>query len=284
MPTSNLRTVVPASGGKVRISDRVRIPDGHDASCSRSKRKKRVAHLWQCASTVVQEIGPIDLALVLSEHEDATLLSRALELSPRARIAELAARLEEIGGLHGLYEGGSESLEGLLDHAEAIRLEAILELTGRLLAPAALPERVEDVLEVASFFQPRLAMEKSESFWALFLDARLRPSSARCIARGTLTSCMVHPREVFAPAIRARAASLIVIHNHPSGDPAPSDEDKQLTERLSEAGRVLGIPLVDHVIVAREGVCSLGHPQDARRSQPSRHGAHPRGGRRTWKT
>jgi DNA repair protein RadC len=77
------------------------------------------------------------------------------------------------------------------------------------------------------------------------------------VSIGTLTATLVHPREVFAPAISCGAASLVVAHNHPSGDPTPSHEDRLLTQRLSEAGRLLGLQLDDHLVIGRSGYVSL---------------------------
>jgi DNA repair protein RadC len=149
-------------------------------------------------------------------------------------------------------------MRGVLDEDLCDRLSAICTLAERLLqAPKIAPE-IDGAAAVAAYFRPRLALQAVESFWVLMLDARARPIGATCVAQGTLTACLVHPREVFAPALRARAASIIVVHNHPSGDPQPSEDDGILTERLTRAGHVLGIPLVDHVVVARGGFQSIG--------------------------
>ncbi len=96
-----------------------------------------------------------------------------------------------------------------------------------------------------------------EHFVALYLDARDRLIHRETVSIGTLTASLVHPREVFAPAVERRAAALIVAHNHPSGDPEPSPEDRQATRRLSQAGRILGIGLLDHVVVTRTGYFSF---------------------------
>jgi DNA repair protein RadC len=77
------------------------------------------------------------------------------------------------------------------------------------------------------------------------------------ISQGTLTASLVHPREVFRPALRDAAAALVLVHNHPSGDPTPSAEDREVTARLAKAGEILGIRVVDHVVVAERGFCSL---------------------------
>lgn len=192
---------------------------------------------------------------------DASLLAGALGV-PADRVPEISERLEAIGGLHGLWHAGSESFEGLVDREISVRLQSMLEIAGRMLAPEELPSRIDSAASVAAYFHPRLSLAPTESFWALMLDARGRPLGTARIGEGTLTACLVHPREVFAPALRSRAASIIVVHNHPSGDPEPSDEDEALTGRLAEAGDLLGIPVLDHIVVARGGFRSLGaaHP------------------------
>ena len=97
-----------------------------------------------------------------------------------------------------------------------------------------------------------------EEFVALFLDAKNRVMSVHTVAVGSLSLCIVHPREVFKAAILANASGIIVAHNHPSGDPTPSREDRELTDRLCEAGRILGITVLDHIIVGAEN--SDGRP------------------------
>jgi DNA repair protein RadC len=91
----------------------------------------------------------------------------------------------------------------------------------------------------------------------LLLDARHRLVAQRCVSLGSLMSSVIHPREVFRPAIGLAAAALILVHNHPSGDPTPSVEDHQVTLRLAEAGALLGIRLLDHVVVAADGFRSF---------------------------
>ena len=103
----------------------------------------------------------------------------------------------------------------------------------------------------------RDAYEKTplqESFWVICLDRKNKPISRTMISLGSLTSTVVHPREVFKVAILASAAAIVVSHNHPSGDPAPSSADVQVTRQLREAAKFMGIDLLDHVIV--------GHPTD----------------------
>lgn len=96
---------------------------------------------------------------------------------------------------------------------------------------------------------PRLRGLERETFYVLLLDGRHRLVGVECISEGTMTTSLVHPREVFLPAIRASAAAIVVVHNHPSGDPEPSKQDLEVTGRLAECGRLVGIPLLDHVVV-----------------------------------
>jgi DNA repair protein RadC len=102
-----------------------------------------------------------------------------------------------------------------------------------------------------------LLLQVREHFVVFYLNVRNVVVSRETISIGSLTAAIVHPREVFEPALRHRAAGIIVVHNHPSGNPGPSDDDVRITRRLQEAGNVLGIPLLDHVIVARDGFVSM---------------------------
>jgi DNA repair protein RadC len=98
---------------------------------------------------------------------------------------------------------------------------------------------------------------RKEHFMVLLLDSRNRVMSESQISQGTLTASLVHPREVFRPAVSAAAAAVVLVHNHPSGDPAPSAEDLRVTRRLVEAGEIVGIRVVDHVVVAEHGFYSF---------------------------
>jgi DNA repair protein RadC len=98
---------------------------------------------------------------------------------------------------------------------------------------------------------------KQEEFWAMYLDTQNRILSERRITIGLLNSSLVHPREVFAPAIALAAASCILAHNHPSGDPDPSPEDLEVTLQLVESGRLLGIPVRDHIVLGDSTFVSL---------------------------
>ena len=107
------------------------------------------------------------------------------------------------------------------------------------------------------YFRPRLREFQRESFHVLLLDGRHRLIGLEAVSIGTLTASLVHPREVFREAIRRAAAAMLLVHNHPSGDPVPSIEDRDVTRRLQAAGELLGIRVLDHVIVAEEGYYSF---------------------------
>lgn len=154
--------------------------------------------------------------------------------------------------------------------AAALRRELSLGEEGarRLAAAFALGRRVEasrwrrgEAVTspglVHRLMAPRLRGLERECFHALLLDGKHRLRSIERVSEGTQTASLVHPREVFRPAIAGNAAALVVAHNHPSGDPEPSQEDLAVTRRLVEAGRTVGIPLLDHVIVGRERFVSL---------------------------
>lgn len=96
-----------------------------------------------------------------------------------------------------------------------------------------------------------------EEIWILGLSRTLYPIQSRCCFRGTIDSCMVHPRELFAPLIEMRASHFILAHNHPHGNPEPSPQDLEMTKVIEKAGRLLMLPLLDHIIIANAGFVSL---------------------------
>ena len=109
---------------------------------------------------------------------------------------------------------------------------------------------IRSALNAAAMLKPSFEGMPRECFWAIYLDVRHRVIGKHLVSMGSLTGTTVHPREVYAPAIMSVAAAVICIHNHPSADPAPSPEDIQITKQLVEAGNILGIRLLDHIIFA----------------------------------
>ena len=120
-----------------------------------------------------------------------------------------------------------------------------------------LPESVRNPVDVARFVRRIVGNEAREHFLVLMLDARHRAIAYQVVSIGTATASLVHPREVFQAAVGTGAVALIVAHNHPSGNPSPSREDREVTERLTKAGEVLGIRLLDSVVVTDSGYVSL---------------------------
>lgn len=111
--------------------------------------------------------------------------------------------------------------------------------------------------DVAARFSPKLRDLKHEEFWVVLLNAQNQLQSESRVTTGTLNASLVHPRECFHAAIREKAASVIFVHNHPSGNSEPSQEDLAMTRQLVEAGKILGIPVHDHIVIAGESYTSL---------------------------
>ena len=107
--------------------------------------------------------------------------------------------------------------------------------------------------EVVEFLRRIVRDDAREHFVALYLDGRHRPIAHQVVSIGTASASLVHPREVFQPAILVGACAVIVAHNHPSGDPTPSREDREITQRLAQAGALLGVSLLDSVVFTRKG-------------------------------
>lgn len=168
--------------------------------------------------------------------------------------------LSSAGGLHALGRSSVRDLARLrgLGPSSAARLLAGVELGRRTLLKAVPPRaRLATPREVAAYLLPRFGGRSVEEFGVLLLDARQRVLDARVLTRGTVNASPVHPRDVFREAALAGAASVVVFHNHPSGDPTPSGQDVALTRRLCEAGELMGVEVVDHVILGDAAYCSM---------------------------
>lgn len=132
---------------------------------------------------------------------------------------------------------------------QATSLKAAMELGRRIFSKSQELANLASPSAAAQYLMPRISRHEVEHFYVLYLNTKNRLTGYDLIAKGSLTCAVVHPREVFNAAIINRAASIIVAHNHPSGDPRPSVEDKELTRSLLATGMVLGIPVLDHVII-----------------------------------
>ena len=201
------------------------------------------------------------LAYGAAPLSDAELLALLLRTGARGRAAtQLAQQLLASGGVAGLAQASLAELAAVagIGPAKAATLLAAFELGRRLAAkPLHRGERIGSPEDVHRHFHARLRDAPTEQFHIVLLDARHRVLRSVLASQGTLTASLVHPREVFRPALREAAAALVLVHNHPSGDPSPSPEDREITRRLARAGSLLGIPILDHVIVADRGYASL---------------------------
>ena len=149
---------------------------------------------------------------------------------------------------------------GNLTEKETVRIMAALELCKRFNAEAD-ENHIASPSEAVILLKKYLAYETHEKILVVLLNAKNMVTRVVQVSEGSLTNSTVHPREVFAPAITDHAASIIVSHNHPSGNPNPSKEDDDLTDALYKAGETLGIPVLDHIIIAKNRVYSYknGH-------------------------
>lgn len=180
----------------------------------------------------------------------AILLRTGTAAESALRLAENL--LDREGGLAGLGHATIEEVEQVrgIGEAKAVTLLAALELGRRLASLAPLDRTaVRSPDDIAALLLPRFRYESRESFVAVLLSTKNHVLKTSVISVGSLNASIVHPRELFREAINASAAAVIVAHNHPSGDPTPSPEDITLTRKLVEAGNILDIPVLDHVVL-----------------------------------
>ena len=193
---------------------------------------------------------------------DNELLALVLGSGSRTRDAlELANRLiEHAGGLHVLGRAGLGELCQVsgVGRARASQVLAAVELGRRTLVRAAAERpQLGSPRQLATYLLPQYGAAAVEQFGIVMLDSKQRLLRIKIVSVGSLDATVVHPREVFREAASASAAAIVLFHNHPSGDPTPSKEDLQLTARMVEAGDIMGIEVVDHLILAEQRYFSL---------------------------
>lgn len=154
--------------------------------------------------------------------------------------------LQELTSLHGIGPGKAASLLAGMELGRRVH-----EVVGKEAISVADPQTVAD------HFSGGLRNLKKEEFWILLVDVKCKMIHKQQISVGTINQTIIHPREVFEPAVRRFARGIILVHNHPSGDPYPSKEDRQVTRRLMEAGNIMGIDVLDHIIIGRHDFYSL---------------------------
>ncbi len=162
--------------------------------------------------------------------------------------------IEKFSGLRNVLDATLEDLQKVngIGPSNAFGLKLFQAVSERL-SKEYIPEKLEFNSEkkIVDYLQNLIGREQKEHFIAIYIDTKNQLIETRTISIGILNSSLVHPREVFEPAISLRAASIIVAHNHPSGSVEPSSEDREITKRLIETGRIVGIEIRDHLIISK---------------------------------
>jgi DNA repair protein RadC len=216
----------------------------------------------------LERLGPSGLG-------DNELLALVLGSGSRGRDAlALANRLlEAADGLHGLARVGVGDLRHVqgIGRARAAQVMAAVELGRRTLVRERTDRpRLSTPRQLAAFLLPQYGARAVEHFGIVMLDTRHRLIRLKLVSIGSLDATVVHPREVFREAAVASASAIVLFHNHPSGDPTPSADDFVLTTRMVNAGDIMGIDVLDHLILAEQRYYSL---VESGRMQPRRDGA-----------
>ncbi len=188
----------------------------------------------------------------------AIILGNGTKEVPVMQLAQ--AVLARFGTLRQLAEATIDELLQIkgIGMAKAIQLKASFSLGARASHQVAAPRyKIDNPIHAYHLIKEELIKEKRELFLVILLDVKSVLITHQIVSIGSLSNTLVHPREVFYPAIRHKASSMILAHNHPSGDPTPSKEDYEITKTLIETGKIVGISVVDHLIVSQEGYISL---------------------------
>ena len=168
--------------------------------------------------------------------------------------------LAHFGNLNNIKNASIEELKKVkgIGFATACKLQAAFKLGEKAESQIIkYGEKIGGPEDVFNLLKNEIGNKKKESFYILSLTTRNNLISVDKVSTGTLSASLAHPREVFIPAIKNSASSVIIAHNHPSGDPQPSEDDLAITKRLVEAGKILGIEVIDHIIVTNDGYFSF---------------------------
>ncbi len=164
----------------------------------------------------------------------------------------LLSEIKDISKLNDITISKLTKIEGI-GEVKAIELLASIELGKRIFANRTKEDiKFNNSKKIYEYFKEKLKYENQENFFAIYLDSKSKLISCKLLFKGTLNSSCVHPREIFKYAHLESAYSIIVIHNHPSGDVTPSKEDEQTTINLMEIGKLMGIPVIDHIIIGKD--------------------------------
>lgn len=177
-----------------------------------------------------------------------------------SNVVELSYRIiHSVGGLNGLFKASAKELMKVkgVKEAKATQILAMCELYKRFKISELTQVKISKPSDVAELVLDELRMLRQEVLILITLDTKNKVISKKEIFKGGLNSSLVHPREIFREAVKDSAASIIICHNHPSGDPTPSRDDINITTRLKECGKMMGIELLDHLIIGDNRFISL---------------------------
>jgi DNA repair protein RadC len=204
---------------------------------------------------------------------DAQLLAILLRTG-HTRKSALDVAMDLLNRYRNLRELSQTVISGIcvvpgIGRAKAAQIAAAMELGKRI---QAFPLKEGDIIrgsrDIYEACHPAMRDLKKEVFRVVLLNGKNRVIRTETVSQGSLTTCLVHPREVFAPAVRESSASVLLIHNHPSGDPTPSREDIEMNQRLIQAGELIGIRVLDHLVIGDgryisfvdQGLMESAHP------------------------
>ena len=178
-------------------------------------------------------------------YSDMELLSLATGIAPNKFTGTLQETFDNPKRVDGISK------------RKVLAIFAVKELSKRWLKQKEKPNIIHGPEDAATYAMEHLVLEQKENFCVMLLNTKNHVIGWHVISMGSLTASIVHPREVFAPALLHHAASIILVHNHPSGDPSPSREDIAVTRRLSKSGALMDIPVLDHIIIGVNNFVSM---------------------------
>lgn len=194
---------------------------------------------------------------------DAELLAIVLRTGTRNKTSIATARQvlslhkRGLGGIHVLTTKELQQVDGV-GRVKSIQLKALAEISSRMAKSNAISNyRITSPKSVANIYMEEMRYLEKEKILAVFLDNKNGIIGDRTISLGTVNASLVDPREVFKEALEFKAVNIILLHNHPSGDPTPSPDDCDVTKRIIKAGKVIGIELIDHIVIGDGKYCSL---------------------------